>query len=74
MAAGDHERVEIGHARGSCCDVGRDGRFAALAAERRAGRRSHEHDAGARAAQRLERTGELAILELLLDEQRDALA
>ncbi len=51
-----------------------DDGVAALAAVLAPGRRPDDRDRRAGGAQRLERPGQLAILELVLDEHRDALA
>src|SRR5262245_40289216 len=74
VAAGNDERVEVLDARRTRRDVGLHGRQPALALEFDTGRRTDERDCCAGLAQRFERPGQLAILETVLDEDRDALA
>src|SRR5215470_15769778 len=72
VAAGDYERVEVAHARFARGQFRRDHGLAVLAAELAARRRANHHDLGASRAQRVQRLGQLAILEIVLDQQRDA--
>ena len=74
VTARDDERVEIGHARRSGREIRRDHCLSAPALELRSGRGTDDRDGDPCLAQRVERTGELAIFEFVLDEHRDALA
>ena len=74
VAARNHQRVEILHPRRAGGEIRRDDGLAALAGELGAGRRSDDRDRRAGGAQRIERSGQLAIFELFLDQHRDALA
>ena len=74
VTARDDQRVEILHARRAGGDVRRDDRLSALALELCARRRPDDRDSRARRPQRLERARQLAILEFIFDEHRDALA
>jgi hypothetical protein len=69
VSARNDERVEILHACGAGGHVRRHDGFAALAGELRAGGGPDDRDGDAGVAQRLERPGQLAILEFLFDEQ-----
>src|SRR3989442_570773 len=74
MTAGNHERVEIVHARRPGREIRCDDGVSALAAVLGVRRRPDERHRRAGVSQRVEWSGQLAILEPLLDEQRDAFA
>ena len=68
VAAGNDERVEVASMRAApAARSDGDDRVSALARELGAGRRADDRHARAGRAQRLERSGQLAIFELLFD-------
>ena len=74
MTAGNDERVEVLQTRGARSQIGRDDGFAPLASIGRSLGGTDEGDDGPRGPQRIDRSRQLEILELVFDEHRNTLA